>query len=82
MILDATADGDCSPEMLLERKATPNLDSTSKNRHHFTDKGPDSQGESHSVVSDFLQPHGLSSSWISPGHNMEWVAVPLSRESS
>ena len=64
------------------KESYTNLDSTSKNRHHFADKGPDSQGGSRSVVSDFLQPHGLSSSWISTGHNMEWVAIPLSRESS
>ena len=28
-----------------------------------------SESESHSVVSDSLQPHGLYSSWNSPGHN-------------
>ena len=42
-----TADGDCSHEikrcLLLGRKAMTNLDSVLKSRHHFADKGPDSQ---------------------------------------
>ena len=29
-----------------------------------------------------LWPHGLYSPWNSPGQNLEWVAVPLSRGSS
>ena len=37
--------------------------------------------ESHSVVSDSLQPHGLCSPWNSPGQNTG-VAVPFSRGSS
>ena len=36
-------------------------------------------GESHSVVSDSLQPQGLYSPWNSPGTILEWVAVPFSR---
>ena len=42
-----TADGDCSHEirrLLLERKAMTNLNSVLKNGHHFTNKGPYSQG--------------------------------------
>ena len=44
-----TADGDCSHEirrqLLLGRKAMTNLDSVlKKQRHHFADKGPHSQG--------------------------------------
>ena len=42
-----TADGDCSHEikkrLLLRRKATTNLDSIKKQRHHFANKGPSSQ---------------------------------------
>ena len=40
------------------------------------------KSESHSVLSDSLQPHGLYSPWNSPGQNLEWVAFPLSRGSS
>ena len=44
-----TVDGDCSHEvrrqLLLGRKAMTNLDSVlKKQRHHFADKGPHSQG--------------------------------------
>ena len=43
-----TADGDCSHEikinLLLGRKVMTNLDSISKNRHYFVNKGPSSQG--------------------------------------
>ena len=44
-----TVDGDCSHEirrqLLLGRKAMTNLDSMlKKQRHHFADKGPHSQG--------------------------------------
>ena len=44
-----TADGDCSHEikrrLLLRRKAMTNLNSISKKqRHHFANKGPSSQG--------------------------------------
>ena len=35
-----------------------------KQRHHFAQKG---ESESHSVVSNSLQPHGLYSPWNSPG---------------
>ena len=52
-----TADGDCSPKikrcLLLGRKAMTNLDSKiKKQRHHFANKGPNSQsyGFSHSHV--------------------------------
>ena len=42
-----SADGDCSLEikrcLLLGRKAMINLNSTLKQRYHFTDKGPCSQ---------------------------------------
>ena len=41
-----TADGDCSQEikrhLLLGRKSMTNLDSMTKNRHYFADKGPSS----------------------------------------
>jgi len=40
------------------------------------------KSESHSVLSDSLQPHGLYSPWNSPSQNLEWVAFPLSRGSS
>ena len=40
------ADGDCSQEikrhLLLGRKSMTNLDSMTKNRHYFADKGPSS----------------------------------------
>ena len=43
-----TADGDCSHEirrqLLLGRKVMANLHSVKKQRHHFADKGPYSQG--------------------------------------
>ena len=43
-----TADGDCSHEikrrLLLGRKAMTDLDSISKGRHYFANKGPSSQG--------------------------------------
>ena len=32
-------------------------------------------GESHSVVSDSLQPQGLYGPWNSPGTILEWVAI-------
>ena len=38
--------------------------------------------ESHSVVSDSLQPHRLYNPWNSPGRTLEWVAIPFSRGSS
>ena len=39
-----------------------------------------SESESHSVLSDSLQPHGLYSPWNSPGQNTG--AFPFSRASS
>ena len=42
----------------------------------------ESQSESHSVVSDSLQPYGLYSPWNSPGQNTRVGAVPFSRGSS
>ena len=43
-----TADGDCSHEikrrLLLGRKVMTNLDSISKSRHYFANKGPSGQG--------------------------------------
>ena len=41
-----------------------------------------SESESHSVLSDYLQPHGLYSPWNSPGQYSGVLAVPLSRGSS
>ena len=38
--------------------------------------------ESHSVMSDSLQPYGPYIPWNSPGQNTEWVAFPFSRGSS
>ena len=42
-----TADGNCSHGikrcLLLGKRAMTNLDSVLKSRHHFADKGPDSQ---------------------------------------
>ena len=47
LVSKITADGDCSHEikkrLLLRRKATTNLDSIKKQRHHFANKGPSSQ---------------------------------------
>ena len=40
-----------------------------------------SESESHSVMSDSLQPHGLYSPWNSLGQNTEWAAFPFSRGS-
>ena len=39
-----------------------------------------SENESHSVVSDFLQPHGLYSPWNSPGQNTEVGSFALLQE--
>ena len=36
--------------------------------------------ESHSVMSDSLQPYGPYIPWNSPGQNTEWVAFPFSRD--
>ena len=41
-----------------------------------------SESESHSVVSDFLQPHGLHSHGILQARILEWVAFPFSSGSS
>ena len=38
--------------------------------------------ESHSVVSDSLQPHGLCRPWNSPGQILEWAATACSKGSS
>ena len=47
LVSKITADGDCSHKikrcLFLERKAMINLDSISKKRHHFADKGPYSE---------------------------------------
>ena len=37
------------------------------------------ESESHSVVSNSLQPHGLSSPWDFQARVLEWVAFPFSR---
>ena len=59
-----TTDGDCNHEikrrLLLGRKAMTNQKSES---------------ESHSVMSDSLQPHGIPQARI-----LEWVAVPFSKD--
>ena len=44
--------------------------------------GKKSESESHSVMSDSLEPHGLNSPCNSPGQNTESVAIPFSRGSS
>ena len=41
----------------------------------------ESETESHLVMSDSLQPHGLYSAWNSRGQNTGWVAFPFSRGS-
>ena len=41
-----------------------------------------SNSESHSVMSNSSQPHGLYSSWKSQDRILEWVAYPFSRRSS
>ena len=66
----------------LERKLYKPRQCVKKQRHHLADKGPWCQScaysnncvwmwesESHSVVSNSLQPHGLYSPWNSPGQN-------------
>ena len=40
------------------------------------------QSESHSVVTDFLRPHGLYSHGILQAGRLEWGAIPFSRGSS
>ena len=40
------------------------------------------ESESHSVMPNSLQPHGLYSLWKAPGQNIEWVAFSFSRGSS
>ena len=39
------------------------------------------ESESHSVVSNSLQPHGIYSPWNLQARILEWVAFPFSRES-
>ena len=67
-----TADGDCSHEikrhLLLGRKAMTNI--------------KESESESHSVLSDSLQLHGLYSLWNSPGQNTGMGNCSFSRGSS
>ena len=66
----------------LERKLDIPRQCVKKQRHHLADKGPCCQScgyssncvwmlesESHSVVSNSLQPHGLYSPWNFPGQN-------------
>ena len=43
--------------------------------------GTATHGESHSVVSDFLQPHGLLVHGILQAKILEWVAFPFSKAS-
>ena len=47
-----------------------------------TEKETESGSESHSVMSNSLQPLGLYSRWNSPGQDTGWVAIPFSRGSS
>ena len=51
-----TADGECSHEIkrhsLLGRKAMTNLDSIFKSRHHFSNKGPQSQSTEKLMLSN------------------------------
>ena len=74
-----TADGDRSHEInktLAPWKKSYNQprQHIKKQRHYFSDKGPSSQSydepsESCSVMTDFLRPHGLYSSWNYSGQN-------------
>ena len=45
-------------------------------------KNHDSKSESHSLVSDSLQPHGLTVHGILQARILEWVGFPFSRGSS
>ena len=45
--------------------------------HQETPNKLESESESHSVVSDSLQSHGLYSSWNSPGQNTGVGILPL-----
>ena len=63
-----TADGDCSHEikrhLLLGRKAMTNLDGVSKKqKHHFANKGPSSQGYGFSSGHVWMWELGYEESW-------------------
>ena len=47
------------------------------NIHLFTYLAMKSESETRSVVSNFLQPHGLYSPWNSPGQNTGVLAFPF-----
>ena len=63
-----TADGDCSHEikrrLILGRKAMTNLDSISKNRHYFANKGPSSLSYSFSSSHVWMWELDYKESWV------------------
>ena len=74
-----TADGDCSHQikrhLLLERKAMTNLDSTlKKQRHHFVNRGPSSQGYGFSSGHVWMWELDYKESWV-PKNWCFWTVV-------
>ena len=73
-----TADGDCSHEikrhLLLGRKVMTNLDSISKSRHYFANKGPSSQGYAFSSGHVWMWELDCEESWV-PKNWCFWTVV-------
>ena len=74
----STADGDCSHEikrrLLLGRKAMTDLDSISKGRHYFANKGPSSQGYGFSSGHVWMWELDYKESWA-PKNWCFWTVV-------
>ena len=58
-----------------ELDMTEQLNNTN-NIHNTKASTSESESESHSVMSDYLQPHGLYSPGILQARKLEWVAFP------
>ena len=64
-----------------ELDMTEQLNNTN-NIHNTKASTSESESESHSVMSDYLQPHGLYSPGILQARLLEWVDVPFNSRSS
>ena len=79
LVSNITADGDCSHEikrhLLLGRKAMTNLDGVSKKqKHHFANKGPSSQGYGFSSGHVWMWELDYKESWV-PKNWCFWTVV-------
>ena len=72
------ADGDCSHEikrhLVLGRKVMTNLDSISKQRHYFANKGPSNQGYGFSSSHVWMWELDCEESWV-PKNSCFWTVV-------